>query len=169
MEEEKLSASNVTRRILILSVLALCACQASGVGETPSRTLTGAYDGEYTLTVGRTHNPTPENARDPLSYPNKYESLAFLRLRVEGGRISVLRVDEAGVAKGYTDFSGAFYDGGILEFRTTVGYMFHKSDTFDLHVVADVGDQLLSGKEVVLRPDGFNANYAAHVAIKKVG
>jgi hypothetical protein len=158
----------ISRRGLVFSTLALAACQTTGVDMT-DRALTNSYDGEYTLAIGRTHNPTPENALDRLSYADKYDSLAFIRLRVEGGRFIVMRVDQSDVAKGYSDFQGYFFEGGSLEIRATAGYMYGGSDRFYLHIAGMVGDELLGGAEVVLKPRGFNSNYAAHVAIKRVG
>jgi len=150
-------------------MLALAGCQTTGASVSAGRVLTDTYDGDYTLAVGRTHNPTPSNAGDPLSYPNKYDSLAFLRLRVESGRFSVVRVDESVPGTGYSNLSGSFYDGGLMELSSTMGFMYGQLETYRLSVSAEIGDQLLSGEEITLRPQGFNANYAAHLVIAKVG
>ena len=69
---------------------------------------------------------------------------------------------------GYNDFTGTFYSDGLLELSATVGYMYGQRDLYSLKVSANVGDALLNGQKLVLRPNGFNADYSAHLEIKKV-
>lgn len=122
----------------------------------------------YALRSSVSLGTQPANARDPLSYEGKYDSLAFLRVRVERGRFSLLRADESVPGTGYNDFTGTFYSDGLLELSATVGYMYGQRDLYSLKVSANVGDALLNGQKLVLRPNGFNADYSAHLEIKKV-
>lgn len=155
-----------SRRSFVLSGVALAGCQTTGMTSNTDKVLTSEYDGNYTIIVNRLWNPTPNNLRDPY-YRKEPETLAYLTLKVEGGSFEILRVDDSSKGANYRDFSAAFYEGGLLEIRTTVGYLVGVVSPFKLRVSANIGVQLLSGQTVTLQPRGYDANYSAHLSIQK--
>lgn len=93
------------------------------------------------------------------------ESLAFLTVQVQNGRMRLLSKNDNSVGPNYEDLNGAFYEGGLLELTTTAGYLVGRPSPFRLNISAQIGDALLSGQPVVLRPNGFDADFSAHVEI----
>ena len=157
----------LSRRAVIFSGIALAGCQTSGVSVDSSRVLTTKYDGKYNIVVGRLWNPTPENIKDPY-YRVEPESLAFLTAEVIDGRFRLIRVDDNSVGPNYKDFSANFYDGGVLDISSTVGYLVGKSSPYKMRATVTVGESLLSGKWVSFEPKGYDAQYRAHINMRKV-
>jgi hypothetical protein len=154
------------RRLFLLGALGLGACQATTEALDHSQTTT-AFDGDYSILVARTWNPTPENLRDPY-YREDPETLAVISARVTNGVFSLLRVDDSAGGSNYQVFDGFFAADGTLALIMTVGYMVGKPDSYLMKIRSNVGNDLLAGQAVILRPKGFNANYQAHVTIRKL-
>jgi hypothetical protein len=156
------------RRSFILSTLALAACETTGV--SAGRALTNAYDGDYQIVVSRFWNETPSNLADPF-FRTEPEQLALLDATVESGRFELQRIENKTGANAYGVFEAAFYEGGVLEIRTTVGYIVGvgKTDSYRLRTAAIVGNQLLSGDWVSFEPNaGYSVEYSPHISIRKV-
>lgn len=156
---------SITRRSMFLAPLALAACQATGTSVSSGRATTSAYDGNYRITVSRVRNPTPAMREEIERWGDRPESLAFLTVQVQNGRMRLLSKNDNSVGPNYEDLNGAFYEGGLLELTTTAGYLVGRPSPFRLNISAQIGDALLSGQPVVLRPNGFDADFSAHVEI----
>ncbi|WP_417246612.1 hypothetical protein [Celeribacter sp.] len=154
------------RRLFLLGALGLGACQATTEALDDSQ-LTTAFDGDYSILVARTWNPTPENVRDP-HYQTGPETLALISARVTNGAFSLLRVDDSAGGSNYQVFDGFFAADGTLILTMTVGYMIGKPKSYRMKIRSNVGRDLLSGQAIILRPQGFDANYQAHVTIRKL-
>lgn len=160
-------ASNFKRRGLILSALALSACQTSGVGVTSSRTLTNAYDGDWELYVGRLGRDT-EFYRG-TGNAGREEELARLRLRSAGGRLSVVSVrDYTNAGPNFGDFSGAFYEGGTVSMRFTTSFLFDQRSTYTIDFEVAVNETLKNGGWLQIEPDGWDHNNDAIIRLRKV-
>ena len=163
-----LNPSALTRRSLVLSILALSACQTSGMGVTPSRTLTSAYDGEWELYVGRF-------GRDTAFYRStgnagREDELARLRLRSAGGRLSVVSVrDYTNAGPNFGDFSGAFYEGDTVSMRFTTSFLFNQRSTILMDFEVPVNETLKNGGWLQIEPDGWDHNNKAIIRLRKVG
>jgi hypothetical protein len=158
----------LNRRLFVFSGIALAGCQTTGVSIDSTRVLTSKYDGKYDIVVGRLWNPTPQNLRDPY-YRDEPESLAYLNTEVVDGRFRLVRVDDKSIGPNYEDFSATFYEGGILELSTTVGYLVSKASPYRMRANVTIGESLLSGEWVSFEPRGYDAQYRAHIAMRKVG
>ena len=157
--------SNLSRRSLVLSSLALAACQTTGNSVSPGRAITTAYDGRYQITVSRTRNNTPAMREEIARWGSGPETLAFLVVDVQGGQMRLVSKRDSSAGSNYDDLRGAFYGGGLLELNTTAGYLKGKSSPYRLRISVVAGETLLTAGSVVLRPEGFDADFSAHVEI----
>jgi hypothetical protein len=144
----------------------LQACQSSDGNATKNNGPTNAYDGAYEITVSRIWNRTPQNLQDRF-YRTEPEELAYLRVLVRDGEFSLQQVSDSSVGNNYEDLRGAFYPGGLADFSMTAGYLKGIGSPYKLRVKGLIGEELRAGKAVELRPNGFNAHFAAHVSIRK--
>ena len=103
----------LSRRSFLVGTIALSGCQTTSMTSETKKLVTNAYDGNYNIVVSRLWNPTPTNLRNEY-YRKEPEDLAFLNVRVTNGNFSILRVDDGSVGANYEDFSGVFFDGGLL-------------------------------------------------------
>lgn len=162
--------NGLSRRWVILGAFALAACQTTPPEMSMDRVLTNAYDGNYEIVVSRLWNDIPSNLADPF-YQTEPETLATLTAIVERGRFTVSSVENRTAANAYDDFNAAFFDGGVLELSTTIGYLLGagKTDSYRLQTAATIGDQLLSGNAVSFEPNArFSIEYSPHISIRKV-
>lgn len=127
---------------------------------------TKVYDGEYEIIVSRLWNPTPQNLSDQY-YRETPESLAYLLADVVDGKFKLSHIGDKSVGPNYSDFEAVFDEVGTLHLSTTVGYLVGKASPYKIKIASDVGAILLAGNTAVINPNGYDAQYRAHISIKK--
>lgn len=156
------------RRVFLIGLVFLAGCQSTGGVQTANREVTAEFDGRYQIVVSRVPRKTPANIAHIQRVGSGPESLATLLVEVTGGEMKLLSKADSSGGNNYEDLSGNAFQDGHFDISMTAGFLKGQRSPYKLRVAGLVGEDLLKRGETTVFPNGFDADFQAHVNIRKL-